>query len=236
MKTRKEKQRTKTLNRRDHPEVYEGRPLDDDQRNESVNNDRRSAHSNEGTRTGQKANPRERKRPEIDPKAEPSNRKRSRPFVDYHHRRHSSRRLRQFLREEKREYRRDLKAIESTDQKLMELLQINENLRQDNVLVGNLITALHRLADEQHPVHQLLLAQHILYETHRYTLKLLQDEVFFALRRELEAELPRDYILRRLILEEDNDESGVDLDQLVDHLRVLPVDQLLRLLQAPTET
>lgn len=122
------------------------------------------------------------------------------------------------------------------------LLSINEGIRRDNAVVGGIIAAVHHLPNERNPLLQLLLTQHILYETHRYTLKLLQDEVFAALRQELESERPREYILQRLILPDDNDSDdendasrGTDLDKLVNVLRVLPLDQLIRLLKPPEQ-
>ena len=143
-------------------------------------------------------------------------------------------------RHEKRAQKQELDRIRALDRQRTALLTINAGIHRDNRVVGGIIAAARHLPHENNPLLHFLLQQHILYETHRYTLKLLQDEVFVALRQELESERPREYILQRLILPETNSEegaaAGTDLDQLVNVLRVLPLDQLIRLLKPPTQT
>jgi hypothetical protein len=136
-------------------------------------------------------------------------------------------------RQEERDFRHDMEQLRSLEHQRSMLLSVNAALRSDNAVVGGIIAATCYLQYENNPLVRLLLTQHILYETHRYTLKLLQNEVFVTLRQELTAERTRDYILERLILPDDDDDNGasVDLDQLVNILRGLPAEQLTRLLR-----
>jgi hypothetical protein len=136
-------------------------------------------------------------------------------------------------REEERDFRQDMERLRSLEQQRNVLMSANAALRGDNAVVGGIIAAIYYRQYESNPLVRLLLTQHILYETHRYMLKLLQNEVFVALRQELASERMREYILERLILPDDDDENGasVDLDQLVNILRCLPAEQLARLLR-----
>lgn len=138
-------------------------------------------------------------------------------------------------REDEHDFRQDMGRLRSLEQQRDVLMSVNGALRCDNAVVGGIIAAICYLQYENNPLVRLLLTQHILYETHRYTLMLLQNEVFVALRQELTAERTREYILERLILPDDDDDdnngSSVDLDQLVDILRGLPAEQLTRLLR-----
>ena len=137
------------------------------------------------------------------------------------------------FREDERDVRQDMERLRSLEQQRDVLMSVNGALRCDNAVVGGIIAAICYLQYENNPVVRLLLTQHILYETHRYTLMLLQNEVFVALRQELASERTRDYILERLILPDDAyyNGSSLDLDQLVDILRGLPAEQLARLLR-----
>ena len=137
------------------------------------------------------------------------------------------------FREDERDVRQDMERLRSLEHQRDVLMSVNGALRCDNAVVGGIIAAICYLQYENNPVVRLLLTQHILYETHRYTLMLLQNEVFVALRQELASERTRDYILERLILPDDDDYNGssLDLDQLVDILRGLPAEQLTRLLR-----
>ena len=137
------------------------------------------------------------------------------------------------LREEERDYLRDMQQLRALDQQHDVLLSANAALLSERSEVGAIIAALRYIPIEGNPLLKMILTQHILYETHCYTLKLLQDEVFVALRHDLEDERPREYILQHLILPEYEDEDlpSIDLDQLVNILRSLPVDQLMRLLR-----